>query len=330
MNTTRNLFVVLLGLFIAGLLIYLLIDSSGIRGDELVVLIKRPSATELLGIFLASLFHMGFGALKWQTIMTRIAPRQTKQSGPVFFLFYTALSATLAQFVMIHVASLLVRGAATRIHHRVPFVQGAAASVFEQVFDVFVMLLFACAGGFAWSLSVGPWVWGVLVLMCLIAGWLMLKAMRRIVASGLLTRDRRFRFLRRLGRWLESCQQLGLLDTSLIFELYVYATFRYLSMVARLALILAATSPTITLFSGVLGFTIVQTAQLLAVTPGSLGITEWTWAGFLTLLGYPLSTATGFSFALRILSYVSILAVLAVAALAFAIVGRRMPADKAG
>ena len=68
-----------------------------------------------------------------------------------------------------------------------------------------------------------------------------------------------------------------------------------------------------------LGFTIVQSSQLIALTPGSLGITEWTWTGMLSLMGYPPATATAFSFALRILSYASILVVLAIAALLFAV-----------
>lgn len=299
----------------AGLLLYLLVNYSGLTTEDLTPLLKSPSVLALCGILAASFGHMTCSALKWHLIVRRIAPAQANQAGHTFFLFYTTLSAALAQFVMVHLASLLVRGLAMRIHHRVPFVHGAATSIFEQLFDVYVLLLFAICGVIAWYAGLTPASWPAVVIIVVVAGWFALFLTLRMLQLHSITYQGSYRILRSIAGWLTTCRSFDLLDAHLVLRLYGLSVLRYFFMALRMFIVVVAVAPAIDLFDAVIGFTVVQTSQLIAVTPGSLGITEWTWAGYLSLLGYSTTDATAFSLALRILSYASILAVLCLAGL---------------
>ena len=187
--------------------------------------------------------------------------------------------------------------------------------MFEQIFDVYVLLVFAAAGITGWLFSLPPVAWIGVVVTAVVTGVLLL-----LITVALLRRhSRALPRHSRIGNWITACLEMGLIERTLVLRLYLFSVLRYMSMLGRTALIVAATAPAISLFDSTLGFTIVQSSQLIALTPGSLGITEWSWAGMLSLMGYPPATATAFSFALRILSYASILVVLAIAALLFAV-----------
>ncbi len=309
---------ILAGLLTAALLIVFLLSYSGVTANQLGEWLKRPNGLQLFGIFLASTAHMAFGAFKWRTIVSRIAPAQTARAGRMFFMFYTTVSAALAQFIMVHVASLLVRGLAGRIHHNVPFIHGAAASVFEQLFDVYILLVFAVSGIIGWTFALSPAPWFAVTTVVLLMGWLMLSVTLRFLKARATLDLGTTRLARTVTEWIGTCIRLGLVEPRLVSRLYTFSVLRYLSMLARVAIVVSATTPALPLFDSVLGFTVVQTSQLIAITPGSLGITEWTWTGFMALQGYPPDIGTAFSLALRILSYASILAVLAVTSVLFA------------
>ncbi|MDX1402341.1 MAG: hypothetical protein R3245_10490, partial [Kiloniellales bacterium] len=80
---------------------------------------------------------------------------------------------------------------------------------------------------------------------------------------------------------------------------------RYLTILARVIVIAWAANFAFPIVDLVYGHTVVQSAQLAAVTPGNLGLAEWTWMGALSYLGHGLATIALFSLTVRIVSVAS-------------------------
>ncbi|NNG04455.1 MAG: hypothetical protein HKM95_10195, partial [Inquilinus sp.] len=73
------------------------------------------------------------------------------------------------------------------------------------------------------------------------------------------------------------------------------------------------------------GFAIAQASQIAGITPGNWGIAEWSWTGALVALGHGLSLAAGFALALRVVSFLGVLVVLAAAWVAHRALDQRSP-----
>ena len=321
----RRLVYSALALLLAAVLLLALVRAAEVSAGELWAALSRPTAPYLAAIVLASLVHMGCSALKWRTVMRRVAPAESDAAGLRFFMFYSCLGGALAQFLTVHLSTLLVRGLAARLHHRVPFARGAATSIYEQGFDVLVLLIVGFATAAALALGWDLWAWLGLVAVSLLAvaaglGWLAGAAAQR--AAGGSGSVRRHLPFGRLGRWLDQCLDSGVLEARVLFSLYGLSLLRYLAMFARALLIAHSVGLAAPLADVTLAFPIVQASQIIALTPGSLGIVEWTWSGVLVAMGHGFTEVVGFALALRILAYASVLVVLAGAALAF-VVGRR-------
>lgn len=317
-----------LALVLAAALLAALMRAAEVSAAELWATLSRPTAPYLAAIVLASIVHMACSALKWRAVMRRLIPAESEAAGFRFFMFYTCLGAGLAQLLTVHASMLLVRGLASRLHHRVPFARGAAVSVYEQAFDVLVLAVAGPATVAALALGWGLWAWLGLAAAALLAAALGLAWLSG--AAGRLFAPRPAMDaatpLARLRQWLGLCVGLGLVERHLVLQLYGLSLVRYLAMFARALLIAAAVGFAAPLPDVAFAFPIVQASQLIALTPGSLGIVEWTWAGVLVAMGHGFGEVVAFALALRVLAYGSILAVLAGAALTFAL---RRPSDAA-
>lgn len=316
-----------LALLLAAALLVTLVRASGVSATELWALLRRPTAAYLIAIVLTSLVHMGCSALKWRAVMRRVAPAESEAAGLRFFFFYSCLGGGLAQFLTVHASSLLVRGLATRLHHRVPFSRGAATSIYEQAFDVVVLVVVGLTTAAALALGWGLGSWLGLVAASLVAAalglvWLAGSATRLFALPSAASPEASL--LGRIKQWLGLCIGLGVVERRLVLRLYALSLVRYIAMFVRALLIAQAVGFVAALADVALAFPIVQAAQIVALTPGSLGIVEWTWSGALVAMGHDFTDAVGFALTLRVLSYASILAVLAGAALAF-ILRRRAP-----
>ena len=267
-------------------------------GDAVQTLVSAPLwlVAAITGL---TALQIALGAWKWRRVLGKTGG--TRQG--VSFSFYygcTALAAFLSQFLTVYVASVFVRGWAVKRWHGLAASHGAGTSLFEQVFDVIALVVMAMPALIVWSLGGDLWQWGLATLAAISVGAFCL----RFSGSALRTLSTIEPFLPKLRALTDLCRRgesSGLLSSPFLLEMYVVSMLRYFAMLARIPLLVAAFGLPLALSDAVPGFTIVQATQLAAITPGQLGIREWTWSGVLAFRGYDLPLAARFAIDLRVI-----------------------------
>jgi len=248
--------------------------------------------------FATVVVHAGCSALKWALVARRIDASERR--GWTFYLGYTAVAGVLAQVLTVHVSSIVVREVAVRTEGGRAF-EGAGASLVEQLWDLAVLLVFALATGL-WLVIGGPWwAWMTGAVVLGSAGILPVQA---------IVRPQAVRLGVWLSRWPGPAARVGAvlagphgrlaLDPVLSLWLWGISLVRYVAMGVRAVVVAGAVGLPV---AAVLpAFTVVQASQILSLTPGNLGISEWTWAGVLSALGHPADEAAVLALVLRALT----------------------------
>lgn len=241
-------------------------------------------------------------AYKWRFVVQRLAPTEGPK-GLSFFLACTAASALLSQVLTSYVSSTVVRGWAGRRFHNMPVLRGVGSSVFEQMFDVIVLISMALGTVVTWMLGGGLGAWLLWTGFSVLGGLIVSAQLKRLLPM-----------LRRLHPKLSQHRMLGddaglgrLCSSSAVFVLYGLSVLRYIVMLVRAPLVVIALGYAMSLIDTSQGFTIVQTTQLAAFTPGNLGLQEWGWSGVLGVLGYPFEGALEFALVLRVVGLTSMI-----------------------
>ncbi|MCB2059968.1 MAG: flippase-like domain-containing protein [Novosphingobium sp.] len=282
-------------------------------GDALQTLVSAPLwlVAAITGL---TVLQVAFSALKWQRVLAKTGG---EQQGVPFSFYYgcTALAAFMSQFLTVYLASIIVRGWAVKRWHGLNASHGAGTSLFEQVFDVLVLVVMALPALIVWSLGGTLGQWAMVTVAALIAGAACLRFVGPAIGA-LAVLERFLPKMRKLVELFERSTSAGLLSQRFMFEIYALSVLRYFTLLVRAPLLIVAFGLPLAMSDIVPGFTIVQATQLAAITPGQLGIREWTWSGILALRGYDLQLAAHFAIDLRIIGMLAIaLAALPVVAL---------------
>jgi uncharacterized membrane protein YbhN (UPF0104 family) len=294
-----------LALGLSGLSLSLVVLLLGWSGISLAEAARRLLAAPiwLVGLFtLLTVVQNGLSAWKWHRVVERTRPQEHTSPSFALGLHCAAGANFLSQFLTPYLAAAAVRGWALRqAGGKASF--GASTSVYEQAFDLTVLVVIAVPTLVAWAVGGSFAQWLLLTVAALLAGAALLRvglASRAIAKlEGLAGKSPRF------AAMLRECVQRGLLAPTFLLELYGISVARYLTLMLRLPLLVLAVGYPIALSDVLPSFTLVQAAQIAAITPGQLGIREWTWSGVLALRGYDLATAARFAIDLRIVGLVA-------------------------
>lgn len=293
----RRWLLALLALLVGVSLVVVLIYTLGFDPDRLRGVLLAPPW--VLGIVAVSVVgHLGVSAIKWALVLGRMEPEQARRPWS-FYLAYTGIAAVVAQVLTAHLASVVVRELSLRIEGGRPM-EGAASSLVEQLFDLAALLGFATATLLAWWLG-GPWLaWigGMLAaatLLAPLAAWL-LDRQADVLGEWLMRIPGR---TRRLGQALAGGALRRVLSPRLALALWAWSVLRYGFIGSRAWALAQTDALQIATVDTLQAFTLVQASQLLSLTPGNLGISEWTWAGALAAAGHPTALATTFALSVR-------------------------------
>jgi len=303
-------------------LLSLLWHQTDFSTEQTLEVLLNIGPTLLTGIVLASTLQMLVGAAKWRMVSEKMLPRSSSQAGAGFFFFYSSVGAVLSQVLPAHLSSAAARGAAVKLHYGDSGLKGAISSVYEQGFDLVVPALLVPASVCCLVNDAGLHAWlatalAVVVLTALtlgIAGSRLVGLIQRwldILGADIL-------FLRPVGRLLASGRKLNLFENRFLLKIFVLAVARYTAHVARAVLVSCAVGLDIAPSDIVMIVPLVQLALIVALTPGSLGISEWSWVGLLVLTGTSLESAGLFAVTHRILMFASLLVTFLLSALAYA------------
>lgn len=288
---------------LALVLFLILIVVSDLEWTDVSRAFNALTPATLLSFLGLTALLLALSAMKWLRVMRRIGEGSAEGMGLRDAFFYTTIGASLSLVLVPHAATPVGRALGARLHGRAPPMRSAGASVFEQAFDGFAMLIFAGLGLVwlwpdAWPIVAAGALFGALAAGLALSGRLRLPGRLGVLTTG------------------------GLLSPGLLATLAAISLLRYALVAARALILAAPAGIALPVTDFLASFSIVQVSRLVAVTPMGLGVTDWTWAGVLSLLAVPLSVAAGFVLLSRVLNALAVLVCLLLGA-ALAMTGRR-------
>lgn len=247
-------------------------------------------------------FQIALSAFKWRLVLSHISPEMTKKETFGFFYFVSVASAFLSHLMTSYLSAIVVRSWAAKRAHSLPLGKGASTSLFEQLFDVAVILAALAPTVLVYIVGGSFVLWAALTSASLILGLSVFLILGRI-SQNLPAGDAHGSIVARVFAAFAGAQNAGLFRAATVVQLYSISVLRYLLILVRAPL------TAVTLFTGIgivattQGFTVVQSMQLASLTPGNLGIQEWSWTGVLSLTGVSVETAAAFAIAYRLVTF---------------------------
>ncbi|MCB9948065.1 MAG: flippase-like domain-containing protein [Rhodospirillaceae bacterium] len=286
-----------LGIIAAGGLIWWLAASLDTGGADLWELLRGIPVWAWAALVALTAAQFLISAVKWTLVTRRLFPEDRAVPGIAAVTLYTAVGAVLGIFVTVYVGTVASRALAMRLLHRRGVGRNAAATVLEQGFDVAAMACFAVAAAAVLFLGIG-WIWLVVLppLFAMAGGALLLRS--RHVVAWLRARLRGAGSARDADTMTTAVDRL--LTARMVAVLLGASGLRFLVLALRVVVVVLAIGQTVPLMDVTLAFPLVQASQLASLTPGNIGIAEWTWVGLLMFQGGTLETAGAFALVLRL------------------------------
>jgi uncharacterized protein (TIRG00374 family) len=243
--------------------------------------------------------HILLAGEKWRLVYRRMAPG-AELSRRLCFCF-TAIGTAAGQVLPMQLATALTRSFCSHLVTGSGAVRGALATVFEQMFDIGVVALCGLASVYClWSGDLSRWtaVAGVAIAI----GFMLAGPVLGTAATATKWLATAHAMLGgRIGRFGRALAESGLFEERLTRRLFVLSVLRF----AVLWLMAIATTHAVGLNVSsaqlAAALPLVVLATVLAVTPGGIGINEWTFAAALTAFGTDFETATQFALINRVL-----------------------------
>lgn len=306
---------------------------SGTSVDEIVVSVRQVTWPALAGILLSTGAFLALSTLKWRMVMRRLSPDDEHHRGWGYGFYYTTLGALLALVVLPQAAMVIARGYGDKFRLGKSPVTTSAATLYEQLFDLVPILVFAVTALLAHLLDWSASTWLAATAGAGIAsGALVILALqtRFWLLASLVPRPVRSRFAPRL-EWFASPAAQELLKPRFVLAIHTISVVRYFVLLLRTYLIFAALSLSLSSYGFAQAYSIVSVSRLFFITPGGLGIAEWSWTGVLTWLAMPLQESVRFVLANRLFNWLSTLLIFVLAWVAFAFrAGKVEAAGQAG
>lgn len=313
----RTAFLTLLSFAAASVAIVALINFAGTELDQIGAHLLDVGPGAVVLICTATLVQAAISAFKWRLVLFAFETEPAKMPGARLSLLLASLAAVAAQFLPLIIAASALRSLAARYASGTPVLKGALASAVEQAFDVLSFSLFLLPTLVLFALALagidgGFGTWAIVAALTLGAAFSLLGA------ASAWTARRLIRTLGLNGRWGGVFEAIAGIDARLQRRLLWLSLLRYGAILVRVMIVAGAAGFDLPLVHLVYGHTVVQAAQLAAVTPGNLGIAEWTWVGALGYLGHDIMIIAIFSLTLRVVSVVSYVLVSGLAAAYYA------------
>ena len=319
--TQRGLALILASVAVAFVLVALLVWLSDIDLRGFVAMLREVRVVPAM-LVAATMAAMAWcSGMKWRLLWEGArSPHRTAMPKGVYFGF-SALGMALGQVLPSQVATSVARGLGLRLIRRGTMIEGTAATLVEQVFDLLVALLCGSASVLMLVLRLEPAVW-LLASVTFLASGLTLVHGAAVFGHGLLRRwdggeGRGGRTGAMLTRLLG---QLSLLQPRLIWRLTALSIVRYAALIGGAYAAAWAGDLPISLYQIAVAIPLVVLAVLLSFAPGGFGVNEWGFASALAAVGVPFSTAVTFALLNRLLN---VLGAVLVGALACALLAAR-------
>ncbi len=282
-------------------LIVLLIKISKLNLHVTVQQLRSVSWVSFTKLVLLTAVHVYLSSLKWRRVDASL--RRSSDSAPSTIMSFalTSTGVALGQILPVQVSMSAARTLGTYFHGRA-LKRGTGGTLFEQAFDVLIVVFLVIASGITRFYRGGGMMWMVSAFamtgFALLAVGPIVELIRRQVVSlnakAVVPRNR-------ILKSIAGLQQSGLLNPSLSRQLMALSAARFVIQVLMAGETAQAIGVHIPLWHLAAAMPFVIIACVIIVTPGGLGVNELSYATTLHLFGTPLNVGAQWALANRVL-----------------------------
>jgi uncharacterized membrane protein YbhN (UPF0104 family) len=316
--TRLHLGSLLLSVVLAVILLVLLVSLADLdlAATGRLLFAVRPQA------FAEIVLLMGFNSFlageKWRLVVLSLDGGTASDIPRPLYFALSAIGVAFGQVLPVQVGTALCRWLGSRAYGGYAVRRGVAATMFEQLFDVLVAGLIALASLVVIATGSGASAWLSGAAIAITAGFALCGLAAPLAASPARRFGQKWRGRARLAHHVASDGTSRLLSPGLTGRLFALSVLRFVVVVLVAAASADAVSLDIPLWHLAAAFPFGIFATALALTPGGVGIGEWSLASALSALGTPLQVGAQWAVTCRILA---ILASCVCAAAALVVVG---------
>ena len=265
-----------------------------------------------LAIGICTILFVALSSLKWWLAMKVIDQGSHENHHWSLYAFYTALGAVLSTVIINHLSMIISRGVGAKLHLKRSPTIAMSASLYEQLFDMLVLLIFALSAAVVLAFNLDAWIWVPLAAFLIVTAVTALAFVPRPAARALLPPltllMRRNTRLKEIVQRLHASDARGLLEPKFMIVMLVISVARYGVLMLRAFLVVWGVEIPVRTVDFMNVFSLVQITGLVSLTPGGLGISEWSWAGVFLLWGYDSVMAVHFVLINRAMNMISVTA----------------------
>lgn len=285
---------------------YLFFRFSGLRVDDILESLGVIRIEWLLIATVSTFFHFYLSSLKWHIILRNTSQHSEEDTLSAFFcLVVTALGAALGQVFPLTVSTVFTRSVGAKLHRGNKMTRSALSTIYEQGMDLIVAFVI----GLISIPAIAGWIsfqdWILITATCLILVGIVLvyflnlgltlvvNSLGLLPSTWLLVHASRSKII--------SIQVNQTFAPRLTWWLYSLSIIRFINLAFRIWLISKAVNLPITASMAFYMMPLLQVAAIMSITPGNLGVAEWTITGILVAGGITSEIAVEFSVLFRII-----------------------------
>jgi uncharacterized membrane protein YbhN (UPF0104 family) len=317
--TVRRVFLLLASVALGVILVALLIRVGKIDLRLTLLQLESVSRVAFVKLVLLNGLLVYLSTAKWRSIDDVLRRPSDSVPSKTTSFGITSAGMALGLVLPVQVGMAAARTLGTYVHGR-PIKRGTAGTLFEQSFDLLMVVFLAVASGATWFFSGGAVMWvacaAAMTALALLAVGPLIGLIRSAGASysaRITAPDNR------ILRAVWELQHSSLLNATLARRLVMLSAARFCVVVLMAAQTAEAIHAPIPLWHMAAAVPFVFIATIIAVTPGGIGVNELTSATALKFFGTPLATAAQWSLANRFLVTASCFAVATCASIMWAV-----------
>ncbi len=335
----RRVLLFLVSVAIAALLIGVLIHLGKV---DLSLTLQQLEHANLISVIIMVLFNcllVYLSTVKWR--MVDVALRSSVDAVPsqVTSFFITSVGMALGLIIPTQIAMAIARTFGAHGYGKA-IRRGTAGTVYEQSFDLLIVLFLSVASWVAWTFSGGGMLWLSSAFIMVVIAMLTMSPIIHITKLIFRAASRNYNpepdadaiknqspiaisrhpiktLTGKALRYFLQIEHSGLLNAALARRLMLLSATRFAVIVLLANQTALAVNAQIRLWHIAAAMPFVSIANVLGITPGGVGINELTIVSMLHLFGTPLSIASQWAVDYRLLGTLSYFLVAAFALILF-------------
>lgn len=322
----RSLVSCVLSVALGGLLLVYLLAHAGLDLHATAVLVEGIRPLSLVEVTLLFALYNFLGAEKWRLIDGNLQASGSRELPRPLYFAFTAIGSGLGQIMPVQLSLLLSRSVGAHLHGGRGLMRGGAAVALDQFFDILVAAGLGLASAVVLTVGGGAVAWTLMSAIIAVLVWALYGKLVMRLTSGADALSRRLGG--RVAGWCAGIALSPLLAPGIGRRLLAMSVLRFLVLVLIAAAGAQVTGAQVAVWQLAVSMPFAIFANAVAITPGGLGVNEWTMSTVLVAVGVSFQSAAEWAVVNRLL--VAAAAVLCgVAGAAIAILLRRAAGDGA-